>query len=151
VADSILTHYVLDGGWSMLLLVPASVVSVAVALRSAWLTRGSELQRIAAGLPGEGRADAAYSAALQLYGTLQPLVAMYVLAPLVGLLGGLTTLIPIQVQLLTPGARQIEVLTKAYQAALLPLFWGVAVATFSYAVFALLRARIFRAESELFR
>lgn len=138
----------------MLLLVPASVLSVATALRSAWVMRSGNIRDVSRQLPAlddPARADRAYAAALQLYGTLQPLAAMYVLAPLIGLLGCLTTLIPVQAQLLTPGARQIESLTLAYQHALIPPFWGVAVATFSYAAFALLRARVFRIEMELHR
>lgn len=154
MSESILAHYVLDGGWSMLLLLPASVVSVAAALRSAWMMRGTAVLDIARQLPAHDdplRPERAYAAALQLYGTLQPLVAMYVLSPLIGLLGSLTTLIPVQSHLLTPGARQVESLHAAYQHALIPPFWGVAIAAFSYAAFALLRARVFRVETELLR
>lgn len=138
----------------MLLLVPASVVSVAVALRAAWLLRPAGIAAAAGELPAKGesnRSDAAYAVALQLYVTLQPLVAMIILAPLIGLLGSFSALIPVQSQLLSQGARQFETLTRAYQQALIPPFWGVAIAAFSYAAFAVLRSRIFRAEMEQFR
>ena len=154
MTDSILTRYVLDGGWSMLLLLPASVVSVAATLRTAWILRPGNLRLLTGQLPAgndTARADAAYLTALQLYGTLQPLSAMVILAPLVGLLGSLSALIPVQSQLLSPGVRQLEVLVTAYQRALIPPFWGVTIAAFSYAAFAILRARIFRAETEIFR
>jgi biopolymer transport protein ExbB/TolQ len=134
----------------MLLLVPASVVSVACALRCAWLFRGTNVQSTAQQLhPALSPADRACTAVLQLYATLQPLTAMYVLAPLIGMLGSLTSLIPLQARLLSPGARDLEALTHTYQQALIPTFWGVAIAAFSYAAFALLRARLFRAEQEL--
>jgi hypothetical protein len=157
VPDSILTSCVLDGGWSMLLLVPASVVSSAAALRSAWVVRTSNLRKIAndihsgGNVEGSVRGEKAYLAALALYGTLQPLIAMVVLAPLIGLLGSLTTLMPLQSQLASTGANQLDPLVRAFHHALIPPFWGVAVAAFSYAVFALLRARIFRAEMEIFQ
>lgn len=154
VANSLLTRYVLDGGWSMLLLLPASVVTMAVALRCFWLLRDSNLQRIASALhvtENTSRADTAYAAALQLYGSLQPLVAMYVLAPLIGLLGSLTALMPIQAQLSSSSPRHPEAFAAAFHHALIPPFWGLSIACVSYAAFAILRAQIFRAETELFQ
>lgn len=138
----------------MLLLVPASVVTVAAALRSAWILRDSNLKRLASELPeadGAARSEASYSAALQLYGTLQPLTAVYILAPLVGLAGSFSGLIMLSANMSEPGMRQLQQLARSYQAALIPPFWGVTIAAVSYAAFAILRARIFRAETELFR
>src|SRR2546423_1111038 len=51
MADTLLSKYVLDGGWSMLLLVPGSVVAVAVAMRTGWALRSSNLREIARALP----------------------------------------------------------------------------------------------------
>jgi biopolymer transport protein ExbB/TolQ len=125
---------------------------VAIALRGAWLLRPGAIRTVARQLPANDsaeRSEAGYRAALQLYGQLQPLIAMYILSPLIGLLGSLSALIPLQEQLLSPGARQMDLLTTAYQQALIPPFWGVAIAAFSYTAFAMLRARIFHIETEL--
>lgn len=144
--DSLLNQYVLAGGWTMALLLPAAIVALATAMRAAWLLRDKEVQKVARDLhparPIEGNKggeSAAYAAALNLYGLLQPLSAVFVLASLIGMLGSFTAILA---QPFPRGAAHLR-------QAMLPSIWGLSISVFSYAAFCLLRARVFRVEREI--
>jgi len=140
---SILARYVLDGGWTMVLLLPAAVAAVATALRAGWVLRRANVRAIADQLYRSDDADSAaiaYAAALRLYGALQPLSALYVLAPLLGMLGSLVVLLSNESGLAVADLRR----------AILPPVWGVGIAIFSYLCFVLLRARLVAVERDIF-
>lgn len=149
VDPSYLNRYVLDGGWVMLLLLPASVISLAVALRATWLLRESAVKEVAQALATEpgteelSPSERAYHAALALYGMLQPLAVLVTLAPMVGLLGSLL----IQYELTSAGSGRAA--GGLLPRVLLPSIWGVAIGVFSHLAYALLRAKVFTAESEI--
>jgi biopolymer transport protein ExbB/TolQ len=166
--DTYFNHYVLNGGWAMLLLIPASVVTVAALLRGWLILRQSALSpldknRTASAIvarlqaiaddhkritPDDVRAEIS-NETLNLYAALQPLVAMYVLAPLAGVLGAVTKLMAAYSDIasgLSP-----EALASLTESALVPVMWGVAIAAVAYAAFATLRARLFYIETRIIR
>lgn len=158
VTETYLDKYLLNGGWSMLLLVPFSVVALAVslrcllALRTAAVAPLAEQLRVRFSTPTfggkatlEDRRAQAYDAALQLYALLQPLWALFVLAPLVGLAGSITNLMGV----FERTAANPALLIPELQHALVPPMWGVAISAFCYTAAAICRARVFNVESDI--
>lgn len=152
-------HYVLNGGWAMLLLIPASVVTLAAILRGFILLYGrgacneavANIQERLSTIAGHGtkpttedvRAEVA-GETLELYSAIQPLATMYVLTPLIGLLGSVTQVMNANVTL--KSGTSAEKVGAALEAALVPTMWGLGIAVVAYAGFALLRSRLFRCE-----
>lgn len=151
----------------MLLLVPASVVTVAAIVRAGLALRRGELepgdaqrhtvapvQRIAFRLEQIRERTGALTAedvraevmleAVRLYAMLQPLVAVFVLSPLVGLLGSITGVMAANLDL--AGGGSPEALAAAVERALVPGFWGVLISGVAYAGYVLLRARLYHCE-----
>lgn len=151
----------------MLLLLPASVVAVATFIRGILLLRGSQwdggrdtitaklrsslTDRTTAGekLTQEDARDAADDEALALYSALLPLQIVFVLAPLVGLVGTVWAMISAYLTVARTGAT--ELLASAMEQALIPTMWGLGIAIFSYAAFAVLRARLYYCEQHYLR
>lgn len=162
-------HYVLGGGWAMLILIPASVVALAAILRAALLFRTVALMggrggaddcpaarlvsrlkalRESAGnlTAGDARIEV-QAETLRMYAMLQPLAAMFVLSPLAGLLGSITAIMNANLDAARGG--NAEALAAAIERALIPAMWGVAIAAAAYTGFAFLRARLFYCEDKL--
>ena len=152
----------------MLLLIPASVVTVAAGLRAALALRheavageraDSAARQVEARLRELHRRHGTLTAAdvraevdaetLRLFSLLQPLSAMAALAPLAGLLGSLTALISANADAARRG--DSELLAAAVERALIPTFWGVGVAAVATAAYLVLRARLYICETHLIR
>lgn len=164
---SFLDTYVLGAGWVMLLLVPASVVSVATLMRCAVAYRASAVMgdddsaagRVIARLHSLREAQGDITAqdvreetdqeVLELYALLQPAHVVAVAAPLLGLLAGIVALLPAA---LAParGADAAQVSLMAHQA-LVAMAWGVGVGLVAFLGFAVLRARLWHVENEFLR
>jgi hypothetical protein len=84
---------------------------------------------------------------IYLFVQLQPLAFLFVIAPLIGLLGSVTGVMSATLDTATGGA--IENLAAAMERALIPTMWGVGVSVISYAGFALLRMRLYYCERVL--
>ena len=178
--ETYLEHYVIGGGWAMLVLLPASMLAVTLIVRGWLLLNRSHIAGTAAaegagtgpdttprGLgadtatgrvivrlrelhartgevsPDDVRAEIS-SETVALYSQFHLLVALYVLAPLVGLLGSLTAIMSANLDVVAGGGA--ERLAAAVERALVPTLWGVGVACVAYAGFAVLRARLFLVE-----
>jgi biopolymer transport protein ExbB/TolQ len=155
---------VLRGGWAMLLIIPMSVVALAAILRAAAAYRREQIAgearektsvtRVTARLAALREQFSAITAEdvrseitrelLELYSLLQPLPAIFILAPIVGAAGSITRLMVTMLAIGRGGS--VERLSLAVEAALVPLFWGVVVAGFAYLGWALLKARLFYCE-----
>lgn len=152
----------------MLLLIPASVVTVAAALRAALALRrdavagegtDSSVRQVEARLrelhhrhgtltAADVRAEAD-AETLRLFALLQPLSAMAALAPLAGLLGSVTALMAANADAARRGGN--ELLAAAVERALVPSFWGVGVAAVATAAYLMLRARLYVCETQIIR
>lgn len=167
--QSYFEHYVLRGGWAMLLIVPMSVVALAAMIRAALAYRRGQIaargdarsaaSRISSRLAvlqeeyktitaEDVRAETT-NEVLDLYALLQPLPAIFILAPVVGAIGSITHLMATMLAISRGGS--VERLSQAAEAALVPLFWGVAVSAFAYLGWAVLRARLFYCERHYLR
>jgi hypothetical protein len=160
--DSLFARYVLAGGWSMLLLIPASIVSLGVFLRCLAMLRTSAATAVA----GELRAQAAallqnspssslesfhtlaFAKSLSLYSTFQPLVAVYMIAPCLGFLGSLYAIR--EAHLRFARTNDLARLGDTLSSALVPGMWGVLVALCAAVFFVILRARLFHVETRFF-
>jgi biopolymer transport protein ExbB/TolQ len=143
----------------MLLLIPASVVAVGIVLRNLWALRWSALQARAAELVTAPRNATAFSSIsgegvepeiLKMCAYLQPLSALFVLAPLAGLLGSLIQLSELFERLEGGLALSQSQAATIFRGALLPAIWGTVLSAFCYAWYAVFRSRILSAEEELF-
>lgn len=164
---SFLDTYVLGAGWVMLLLVPASVVSVATLLRCAAAYRASAVAgdgdsaaaRVVARLHALREAQGGITAqdvreetdqeVLELYALLQPAHVVSFVSPLLGLLAGIIALLP-AVAAPARGADAAQVGLMAHQA-LVAIAWGVGVGLVAFVGFAILRARLWHMENEHLR
>lgn len=155
VTESYLDRFVLNGGWSMCLLLPFSVMAFAFSVRCVLALRSDNINYAAGQLhqriqqssdtSKEYARDESYRAALQLYTLLQPLWTIFTLSPLVGLAGSITTLMVLFSGRLTdPG--NVAILHHA----MIPPLWGVSISVVSYTVAALCRGRIYDIETEVF-
>jgi biopolymer transport protein ExbB/TolQ len=157
--DNALKHYVLDGGWAMLLLIPASVLAVGIVLRNLWTLRWSALEDKASELetsqgdramPSSMADDVVEREVLKLCSYVQPLSALFVLAPLAGLLGSLVQLSALFERIEGGLAVSQSQAAVIFRGALLPAIWGALLSAFCYAWYAVFRSRILSAEEELF-
>lgn len=146
MSESLVSRYILDAGWTMMLLVPAAIVAAATALRATWILSTKNVRRIASGLPQDStnltRAEASAissEVALDLFRYLQPLSALFVLSSLIGLLGSFTSVLYQPFPLLPVQLRQV----------LLPQVYGLSISIFCYTAFVLLRARLFALERDV--
>lgn len=153
-------HYVLGGGWSMVLLVPASVVVLATIFRMVTRLWGSAPQHLAAEVRAVvlaqkqrvgslGLADArtiAMDTATNVYMGLQPLTAIYAIAPLIGALGTAWTLGQVW---RGPVSLREKNLQLALEQAFVPLGWGLLIGLAASTGYAILRARLVRLERNL--
>jgi hypothetical protein len=169
MVQSYFEHYVLAGGWAMLLLIPASVLAVAIVVRGviamrsgnfAESTKGTEPTRtmeVIARLEAlsdthktvtaeDVRAES-WREVIDLYSLLQPLPTIAFLAPLVGLLASTFRVMAAQRQVAS--AASIEPLAAAVEGALIPMVWGIGVACIAYAGYAALKARLYYCERNL--
>ena len=164
--QSYFEHYVLGGGWAMLILVPASVVVVAVLVRGLLSLREKEFTSPSAfnranavvarlrqiierhkNLTAEDVRAETSREILDVYAGFQPLVLITFVAPLIGLLASVLRLMAAQRTVASTGS--IEPLAAATEQALIPMAWGVGVACLAYAAFVLLRSRLYYVEREL--
>ena len=151
----------------MLVLIPASVVALAACLR-AWAatTRGAvsggesaddtAAGRVLARLRAKRDSFGAITAqdvreeiadeVLDLYSMLQPLVVVFVGAPLVGALGSVAGMMA--ALRVSAAAGAVEPLAAAAERALIPSAWGVGVALAAFLMWAWLRARLAARERE---
>lgn len=145
----------------MLLLAPASVVALATILRGfAQVNRRAGLAlsaRVRATVLAQyhrsgGRlsiTDArtfAAESALGLYSILQPLPAIYAIAPIVGALGSVAAL---SRAWNSPRSLQSQRLAEALNHAFIPLGWGLLISLIAIAGYAILRARVFWVEQTI--
>ena len=143
----------------MLLLIPASVAALGIVLRNLWALRWNVLEAKAAELAAsQQRASTASSIPgdstereiLKLCAYLQPLSALFVLAPLAGLLGSLIQLSELFRRIEGGLAVSQSQAAAIFRGALLPAIWGALLSAFCYAWYAVFRSRILSAEEELF-
>lgn len=151
----------------MLLLVPSLCLVVLLLVRGV-VAMGR--QRIC-GAPGTGSADERVGArlaqieaqfgqitaedvraetaaeCLSLYSLFQPLVLIFAVAPLAGLLGSVTAMMSCTLEVSRTGA--VESLAAATEQALVPAMWGLAVSAIAYLGFGLLRLRLYYVEKNL--
>jgi biopolymer transport protein ExbB/TolQ len=143
----------------MLILIPASIVAAASILRCIAMlwgrsvqSRAAELRAAIAGQRARGNlslTDArtiAMDSAMQLYGALQPLAAIYAAAPIIGALG---TLWYLGRAWRGPVSLQGRYLALALEHSFIPLGWGLVLALFSITGYSLLKARIGRVERDI--
>lgn len=159
--NNLFQHYVMGGGWVMLLLLPASIVAVATIFRVSARLWGRPVQQLANELRAvvlahkiqsptaltltDARVLAADSA-MTLYVTLQPLSAIYAVAPMLGALGTAWALGRVW---RGPASLQNKNLAAALEQAFVPLGWGLAVGLLAITGYAILRARLVRIEQEI--
>lgn len=137
----------------MLLLIPASVVVVATILRMVARLWGDSPRRLAAETRGAviayrqragslSIADArtiAMDVAMSVYTGLQPLAAIYAIAPLVGALGTAWSLGRVW---RSPSSLRNKNLQAALEQAFVPLGWGLLIGLIAATGYAILRARL---------
>jgi hypothetical protein len=162
--ETYLTHYVLDGGWAMLLLIPASVVVIASIIRMMIMIQPASLRkpdgavsRVNASLDalieqfGELKPDdvrqQVESEMLRFIAMLQPLNLISVCAPLTGLLGAITIMMAAFLEQANGGSAQL--LSAALERSLIAPMWATAIAIISYAGLITLRYFIFKAEQNI--
>lgn len=158
--ETYLTHYVLNGGWAMLLLVPASIVVVAAIVRAALLVRAEEvvakgnesaLQRVLAVVdaesPEEKMREAVEDETLRIYAQFQPLLIAYVAAPMIGVIGSITMLMNANLELARGGAA--EAMATYAERALIPSMWGSVIGLVAFIAFAILRWRLYYVERDI--
>lgn len=172
MVQSYFEHYVIAGGWAMVLLVPASVVVLATIIRALFALRGSRFSSataprdvsthtaaVAERLRARSRQFGKLAAddisteidleIVELYSIVQPLPAITVLAPIVGMLASVLRIMAAQRQL--AGSHSVESMALAVEGSLVPLVWGLSVAGVSYLSYAIFRARLYFCESRLLR
>ncbi len=150
--ESLFEHYVLGGGWAMLVLVPASIVALATILRASLMLWGRSVHRLAAEVRATVTAqkkhgpvaltDArviAMDTALHTYLAMQPLVIIYAAAPFVGALG---TAMALHKAWRGPVSLQARNLGTALENAFVPLCWGLGVALLAITGYVFLKARL---------
>lgn len=174
MTDSYFQHYVLSGGWPMLILLPLSVVTVATILRAILgLATGRISPAAGTAAPGDGtaagrvaeRLDRIRTAhgtiqasdiraeidaeTLRLYAQIHPLGAMVLVAPLIALAGSVTQLLSANLSYQAGGSAQAFVASA--EQALVPLFWGASIAAIACVGLYALRARLFHLEETRLR
>jgi biopolymer transport protein ExbB/TolQ len=146
----------------MLLLIPASIVSLGVFLRCVAMLRGSaaakmadelrvqasELQRNSSLTSLDSLHALAFARSLSIYSVFQPLVAVYMIAPAFGFLGSLYSIR--EAHLRFARSNDLARLGDSLSNALVPGIWGVVVALLAAMFFVILRARLFHVESQYF-
>lgn len=161
-------HYVLAGGWAMLFLIPASVVTIGAAFRALLALRldalagernDSSAARVAARLRELHERHGTVSAddiraevdgeALRLFALLQPISAMAALAPLAGILGSVTSLMAANNEAARRGSA--DFLPALVERALIPTMWGLGIALLATACYTALRARLYYCERRWLR
>lgn len=171
MTESYFQHYVVNGGWAMLLLVPACLVMFAaivramlVLTRQAIIAEGersspSALQRVMERMQqirsvhgivtAEDVRSEIFVEVTHLYSFLVPLTAVFILAPLAGVLGAITALMNANIDL----ARGVSPGTLAISAerALVAPAWGVGISLVAYLAYAILRLRLYYCETRLLR
>jgi len=156
VPENFFEHYVMGGGWAMLILVPASIVSIATALRAAMMLWGRSVARQAAVVEAAvatrrsrgavSLADAriiAMDSAMGVYVALMPLSIIYAAAPVVGALGSVWSL---AVAWRNSVSLQARYLASALEHAFMPLGWGLVVSLISIVCYGILKARLVHVE-----
>lgn len=163
--QSYFEHFVVAGGWAMLLLVPASMVALASFFRALlayrWVAvaggqqskaaevvaRLSDLRSRHGNLSAEDIRAEIRTGVNDLYALLQPLIAVFVAAPLVGIVGSITLLMAANLDVASGGG--VDRLAANYERALVPLLWGTAISALSYLGYAVLKARLYHCERNL--
>lgn len=166
--ETYLEHYVLAGGWAMWLLLPASFLTVAVAVSTSLTlnriratdeeeqspagrirTRLAQLHARHGSLSAEDVRGESETEALELFSRLQPLSAIAFLAPLTGLLGSTTALLDAYAD--TARRSATEFLAASVERALIPTVWGLGCAVLAGGAFFFLRAKVYRLETGVLR
>jgi len=143
----------------MLVLVPASIVAIATALRAAMMLWGRSVSRHVAEVQTAiashrsrtaiSLADAriiAMDSAMRIYVALMPLSIIYALAPVVGALGTVWALASVWRSSVSLQARY---LASALEHAFMPLGWGLTVSLISIVLYGILKARLVWVEREI--
>ena len=162
MSHNLFQHYVLGGGWVMLFLVPASVVALATIFRVAMRLWGNPVHQLAKQVRAIVIAESqknpqplsvtdarviAMDFAMTNYLSLQPLSAIYALAPMLGALGSTWSMSRVWSG---PVSLQGKDLQAALEQAFVPLGWGLVIGLISIGGYAILRARLARIEREVF-
>lgn len=152
-------HFVLAGGWTMLLLLPGSIAAIALFARGLLMLRRSEIlesessiARRIRGVASIGEPEASVEQAKRdevtdLFARIQPLYVLCVLAPMIGLLGSILAIMSVNFD--AAAGASPEFVAAGIERALVPSLWGVGICAFSYAAFAILRARLYWVERRL--
>lgn len=158
-------HYVLGGGWAMLLLLPGSMITLAVMLRGWLALRSSSLTR-AADSPAT-RIGARLALLSERFGHLtmedvraevdaevndlraifQPLLAALVIAPLIGVLGSLTAIMSANAA--AAAGSGAEALAARVEQALVPSMWGTGIALAAALGLFMLNVRLYRSARQV--
>ena len=159
--DTPIQRFFLAGGWPMAAMAGLAFAGVFFAARGLLALRRRRVEKriapaVAARLEEILRRHEALTAddvraevdaaATALYAVIQPLVAVYVVAPLAGLAATAGYLVIAWNQTATPGATPVA---AAAAAALLPSLWGAAVAALAYTAWVFLKLRLYRIERTL--
>ncbi|MCX7718947.1 MAG: hypothetical protein N2111_11195 [Candidatus Sumerlaeaceae bacterium] len=156
---SFFEHYVLGGGWSMLLLVPALVVALFAGVRGLLAVRGVRrygAEMVASRLtqlfdrhgslsPQDVRAEVA-AVVNDLCTLLLPLQAVFILAPLAAVAGSVWRVMTASVAV--AGGR-VEPFAAEVEQALVPLVWGVGIAALAYTFYLVNRIAILALERDV--
>lgn len=159
MSENLFQTYILSGGWAMVLLVPASIVALATIIRAVMRLWGPSVRRLTSDVRStiidqksrtaltltDARVIASDTAA-SIYGTLQPLSAIYAIAPMIGALGAAWSLRRVWQQ---PASLPNENMQTALAQAFVPLGWGIVVGLVSILGYAILRARLVTIEHNL--
>jgi hypothetical protein len=152
-------HYVLGGGWAMLLLLPALVVTLFAGVRGLLVVRAAR-QSGASHLAARLEELHERHGALSLHDArseveamvnsfcalLLPLQAVFVLAPLAAVAGSVWR---VMTAAMAASAGSVEPFAAEVEQALVPLLWGVAIAALAYGLHWMIRIAILSLERDM--
>lgn len=157
--DNLFQYYIIGGGWVMLLLVPASIVAVAAIFRGIARLWGRSVRELTNDVRMMVREQRRYGAisytdarmiaadnAMAAYAILQPLSAVYALAPMLGALGCAWQLAQVWNG---PESLRDKNLSAALEQAFVPLGWGLVIGLIAILGYAILRGRLVRVEMDV--
>lgn len=142
----------------MLLLLPASIVALATVLRVLSILSSGSVKKLSEEMENNIKAsyeqnknltssdarDFAYDKALSVYGMLQPLTVVYAVAPLIGALGTVFSIVDSNARFGRSG--DFMKLSEGIENSIIPCIWGIGIALFAVVSFGLLKSRLFKIE-----
>lgn len=145
----------------MILLLPVSVVALATTLRgfsvlsakSVSLMENQVCESVEKSFNANRQLtvtdvrDIAYDKALSVYSIIQPLSILYSIAPIIGVLGSVVTLMTGNMKFGKSG--DIVKLSESLENSFIPCIWGIGIALVSLLGFGFLKSRLFKIESQV--